>query len=83
MQRATVRAAIWHPSWIIGHPGRSSHHPQRMIPRLELFRPTVGSAVDAYVAETGVEWREEDVEPNTNPGGPLTSACRRVRARLV
>jgi MFS superfamily sulfate permease-like transporter len=35
----------------------------------ERFHPTVGSAVDAYVAETGVAWREEDVEPNADPEG--------------
>ena len=29
----------------------------------ERFHPTVGTAVDAYVAETGVPWDEEDVEP--------------------
>jgi high affinity sulfate transporter 1 len=33
------------------------------------FHPTVGSAVDAYVAETGVAWREDDVEPNADPEG--------------
>ena len=40
-----------------------------MIDRLgpERFYPTVGTAVDAYVAETGVEWRESDEEPNTQP----------------
>jgi hypothetical protein len=27
----------------------------------------VGTAVDAYVAETGVEWRESDEEPNPQP----------------
>ena len=32
------------------------------------FHPTVGTAVDAYVAETGVEWRESDEEPNPQPG---------------
>jgi hypothetical protein len=32
------------------------------------FHPTVGTAVDAYVAETGVEWRESDEEPDTRPG---------------
>ena len=41
----------------------------RRVPGLVLFRPTVGSAVDAYVAETGVAWREEDVEPNADPEG--------------
>jgi MFS superfamily sulfate permease-like transporter len=35
----------------------------------ERFHPTVGSAVDAYVAESGVAWREEDVEPNADPEG--------------
>ena len=35
----------------------------------ERFHPTVGTAVDAYVAETGVEWREEDSEPNADPEG--------------
>ncbi len=29
----------------------------------ERFHPTVGTGVDAYVAETGVPWDEEDVEP--------------------
>jgi high affinity sulfate transporter 1 len=29
---------------------------------VERFHPTVGTAVDAYVAETGVPWDEEDVE---------------------
>ena len=33
------------------------------------LHPTVGTAVDAYVAETGVAWREEDSEPNADPGG--------------
>ena len=33
----------------------------------ERFHPTVGTAVDAYVAETGVAWREEDVEPHVRP----------------
>jgi MFS superfamily sulfate permease-like transporter len=33
------------------------------------FHPTVGSAVDTYVAETGVAWREDDVEPNADPEG--------------
>jgi MFS superfamily sulfate permease-like transporter len=33
----------------------------------ERFHPTVGTAVDAYVAETGVDWREEDLEPNVRP----------------
>jgi hypothetical protein len=33
------------------------------------FHPTVGTAVDAYVAESGVEWREEDSEPNAAPEG--------------
>ncbi|HSO54686.1 MAG TPA: sodium-independent anion transporter, partial [Actinomycetes bacterium] len=36
---------------------------------LERFHPTVGTAVDAYVAETGVEWRESDEEPNAQPEG--------------
>ena len=35
----------------------------------ERFHPTVGTAVDAYVAETGVAWREEDSEPNADPAG--------------
>ena len=35
----------------------------------ERFHPTVGTAVDAYVAETGVDWREEDSEPNADPEG--------------
>jgi high affinity sulfate transporter 1 len=35
----------------------------------ERFPPTVGTAVDAYVAETGVEWRESDEEPDPQPGG--------------
>jgi len=35
----------------------------------ERFHPTVGTAVDAYVAETGVAWREEDSEPNAGPEG--------------
>jgi len=35
----------------------------------ERFHPTVGTAVDAYVAETGVAWREEDSEPNAAPEG--------------
>ena len=34
----------------------------------ERFHPTVGTAVDAYLAETGVEWRESDEEPDTQPG---------------
>jgi hypothetical protein len=29
--------------------------------------PTVGADVDAYVADTRVTWREEDVEPNPQP----------------
>ena len=29
----------------------------------ERFHPTVGTGVDAYVAETGVAWDEDDVEP--------------------
>jgi hypothetical protein len=33
------------------------------------FHPTVGSAVDAYVAESGVEWREVDDEPSAQPEG--------------
>jgi high affinity sulfate transporter 1 len=33
----------------------------------ERFHPTVGTAVDAYVAETGVAWREEDMEPHVRP----------------
>jgi MFS superfamily sulfate permease-like transporter len=33
----------------------------------ERFHPTVGTAVDAYVAETGVDWRESDEEPNPQP----------------
>ena len=33
----------------------------------ERFHPTVGTAVDAYVAETGVPWQEEDMEPNPQP----------------
>jgi hypothetical protein len=37
--------------------------------RPEHFYPTVGAAVDAYVAESGVEWREEDSEPNAAPEG--------------
>jgi len=35
----------------------------------ERFHPTVGTAVDAYVADSGVEWREEDSEPNADPEG--------------
>jgi MFS superfamily sulfate permease-like transporter len=35
----------------------------------ERFHPTVGAAVDAYVADSGVEWREEDSEPNADPEG--------------
>ena len=35
----------------------------------ERFHPTVGTAVDAYVAESGVAWREEDSEPNADPEG--------------
>jgi hypothetical protein len=35
----------------------------------ERFHPTVGTAVDAYVAETGVAWREEVSEPNADPEG--------------
>ncbi len=35
----------------------------------ERFHPTVGTAVDAYVADSGVEWREEDFEPNADPEG--------------
>jgi MFS superfamily sulfate permease-like transporter len=31
------------------------------------FHPTVGTAVDAYVADSGVPWREEDDEPETRP----------------
>ena len=34
----------------------------------ERFHPTVGTAVDAYVAETGVQWRESDEEPDPQPG---------------
>jgi high affinity sulfate transporter 1 len=34
----------------------------------ERFHPTVGTAVDAYVAESGVEWRESDQEPDARPG---------------
>ena len=34
----------------------------------ERFHPTVGTAVDAYVAETGVDWRESDEEPDPQPG---------------
>jgi high affinity sulfate transporter 1 len=34
----------------------------------EHFHPTVGTAVDDYVAETGVEWWESDEEPETQPG---------------
>jgi high affinity sulfate transporter 1 len=34
----------------------------------ERFYPTVGTAVDAYVAETGVAWRESDQEPDPQPG---------------
>jgi high affinity sulfate transporter 1 len=34
----------------------------------ERFHPTVGTAVDAYVAESGVEWWESDEEPNPQPG---------------
>jgi len=37
--------------------------------RPEHFYPTVGAAVDAYVAESGVAWREEDSEPNAGPEG--------------
>jgi MFS superfamily sulfate permease-like transporter len=33
----------------------------------ERFHPTVGTAVDAYVAETGVDWQESDEEPNPQP----------------
>jgi len=33
----------------------------------ERFHPTVGTAVDAYVAETGVDWRESDEEPDPQP----------------
>jgi high affinity sulfate transporter 1 len=37
---------------------------------LERFHPTVGTAVDAYVAETGVPWYEEDAErPQLEPDG--------------
>jgi MFS superfamily sulfate permease-like transporter len=32
------------------------------------FHPTVGTGVDAYVAETGVQWRESDQEPDPQPG---------------
>ena len=33
----------------------------------ERFHPTVGTAVDAYVAQTGVDWRESDEEPDPQP----------------
>ena len=33
----------------------------------ERFHPTVGTAVDAYVAESGVQWRESDEELNPQP----------------
>ena len=31
------------------------------------FFPTLGTAVDQYVAETGVDWRESDEEPDPQP----------------
>ena len=48
--------------WLPGHGLLERLGPER-------FHPTVGTAVDAYVAETGVDWREEDSEPNADPEG--------------
>jgi hypothetical protein len=28
------------------------------------FHPTVGTAVDAYVTDSGVDWHEDDPEPH-------------------
>lgn len=42
---AAVRAAIWHPNRIIGELGIGSHHPLRMIPRLERLDGDQGMAL--------------------------------------
>ena len=33
------------------------------------FHPTLGTAVETYLTDSGIHWREEDSEPNADPEG--------------
>lgn len=69
-------------------PGKDRLRRYELLKRLgpERFHPTAGDAVDAYVAESGVEWWESDEEPHPQPGdgdGVRPSRRRRATTRPV